>query len=311
MYQRWSNLVLHWLKVPPEPHPPVGDPASLRVFRAGKNYLRLRLLGWLIPQVFALAVIIFWGVVFFQVEEATRTGRAAQAAAPTSEPPPKEVTPTVAPNAKRSGKGARRSFRRSDWADFKETLTIFAMELPAWSFPLIWAFKVIGLLLYLVQIPFTYAVRRLDFELRWYIVTDRSLRIRTGIWNVQELTMSFANLQQVVVTQGPLQGFLGLADVRVQSAGGGSGGERARKGSEDSLHTAVFHSVENAPEVRDLILERLRKFRASGLGDPDDHHDQVPTVVPPPVAAPGAAGTLEAARELLAEARALRRSLEG
>ena len=62
---------------------------------------------------------------------------------------------------------------------------------------------------------------RLDYEQRWYVVTDRSLRLRTGVWSVREMTMSFANLQQITVTQGPLQRLLGLADVRFQSAGGG------------------------------------------------------------------------------------------
>ena len=33
---------LAWLKVPPEPTPPAGSPGSLRVFRAGRNYLRLQ-----------------------------------------------------------------------------------------------------------------------------------------------------------------------------------------------------------------------------------------------------------------------------
>ena len=77
----------------------------------------------------------------------------------------------------------------------------------------------IGVILYLIQIPITYAMARLDYELRWYIVTDRSLRIRAGLWSLQESTMSFANLQQVEVRQGPLQRLLGIADVRVQSAG--------------------------------------------------------------------------------------------
>ncbi|MCX6953550.1 MAG: PH domain-containing protein, partial [Verrucomicrobia bacterium] len=285
MYDRARRLVLHWLKVPAEPHPPAGDPASLRVFRAGKNYFRLRLLGWLIPQLLALGGIIFWTVVVIQVEDAARAGRAARAAAPAPVPVPPVVQPPSAPAtpaAKRAERGARNRNRLRDWDSFKQYLTEVAVLLPPWSFPLIWAFKIAGILLYLAQIPFTYAVRRLDFELRWYIVTDRSLRIRTGVWNVQELTMSFANLQQVVVTQGPVQGLLGLADVRVQSAGGGGGGAQgAQKHQDDSLHTAVFHSVDNAPEIRDLILDRLRKFRATGLGDPDDHRDHPAPAAPP------------------------------
>jgi len=168
------------------------------------------------------------------------------------------------------------------------------------------AFEIGGILLFLVQLPVTFAAVRLDFEMHWYIVTDRSLRIRTGLWRLQETTMSFANLQQVEVKQGPLQRLLGLADVHVQSAGGGGDHQPGQQG--DSLHTGIFHSVNNANEIRDLILERLRQFRQAGLGDPDDHgHHPAEAVTAPADLTSGDA--VAAARELLAEARALRQTV--
>lgn len=114
--------------------------------------------------------------------------------------------------------------------------------------------------------------------------------------------MSFANLQQVVVSQGPLQRFLGIADVQVRSAGGG-GGEAHRKRPEDSAHLGIFHGVENAAEIRDLILERLRRFRETGLGDPDDARTSGQAEVV-------ANDSLSAAQALIAEAHALRRTVE-
>jgi hypothetical protein len=63
--------------------------------------------------------------------------------------------------------------------------------------------------------------------------------------------------------------------------------------------------VDNAPEIRDLILERLKRLRDAGLGDPDQAQGEIEApsdTSPPPM--------LEAARELLEEARALRRSVE-
>ena len=111
-------------------------------------------------------------------------------------------------------------------------------------------------MIFVVQFLATFVAVRLEYEQHWYIVTDRSLRIRTGLFRVQESTMSFANLQQVQVSQGPLQRLLGLADVQVQSAGGG-GAEEHKPGADASLHTGIFHSVANAPEIRDLILDRL------------------------------------------------------
>ncbi len=162
------------------------------------------------------------------------------------------------------------------------------------------AFELAALGLFLLQMPFSLASSRLNYEMRWYIVTDRSLRIREGIFSVREMTLTFANVQNISIRQGPLQRLLGIADVVVQTAGGGSsradshGGEGIGAG----MHTGTLRAVDNAAQVRDLILDRLRRFRDAGLGDPDDAHAHAP--VPTAV---------DAARELLAETRALRRAL--
>ena len=122
--------------------------------------------------------------------------------------------------------------------------------------------------------------------------------------------MSFANLQQVEVSQGPLQRLLGLADVKVQSAGGS---DNPHGKPQDDLHTGHFHGVDNAHEIRDLIQDRLRRFRESGLGDPDEVGRRVPS--PPERGTesapyhPDDAEVLAAARELAAEAKALRVAL--
>ena len=163
--------------------------------------------------------------------------------------------------------------------------------------------EIVGWITLAIQIPFTWAVLKLDYEMRWYIVTDRSLRIREGVANVVEKTMTFRNIQNLSIRQGPIQRALGIADVEVRTAGGGASGpkEGKGKGPGEELHLATFRGVDNANEIREVIAERLRLYRDSGLGDPDDahaHHD-----VRPPL---GEAGAIDAARELLAEARALR-----
>ena len=144
------------------------------------------------------------------------------------------------------------------------------------------------------SLPLTYFKQRLDYEMRWYIVTDRSLRIRDGIWSVEELTMTFANIQQIRVAAGPLQYLFRLADVEVSTAGGGSGGPHSAK-----AHIAYFFGVDNAEEIRDLIVERLRLYRDSGLGDPDGRRH--------PHTDDEKAG--QAALAVLAETRALRESI--
>jgi len=160
-----------------------------------------------------------------------------------------------------------------------------------------------GVIAFVVQLPFTLIPIVLDWELRWYIVTDRSLRIREGVFKVSEMTMTFANVQEVSIHQGPLERLFGVADVRVRSAGGGAGGSSSdREREEKSGHIGYFRGVDGAPAIRDLILERLKKQRDAGIGDGE------PVAQPPvPAASAAAPELLEAARELLAEASELHR----
>jgi len=145
---------------------------------------------------------------------------------------------------------------------------------------------------WVASIPVTYFLQRLNFEMRWYIVTDRSLRIRSGVVWLREMTMTFANIQGIRVNANPIERLLGLANVEVQSAGGG--GSTAH-GKPSSGHVAEFEGVDNAAVIRDLIVERLRVYRDSGLGE-KTVEARVPLA-------------LSAAREVLQETRALRNSL--
>lgn len=122
---------------------------------------------------------------------------------------------------------------------------------------------------FLVQLPLSYAIQRLDFDLRWYILSDRSLRIREGILQLNEKTVTFANIQQISIRQNPLQRVLGISDVQVTTAGGGSGGKASGGKHRESMHEAYFRGVDNAEEIREVIRERVRQHRDSGLGDPD------------------------------------------
>jgi membrane protein YdbS with pleckstrin-like domain len=145
---------------------------------------------------------------------------------------------------------------------------------------------------FLASIPMTYLIQRLNYQMRWYIVTDRSLRIRSGVVRLQEMTMTFANVQGIRVSANPIERWLGLANVEVQSAGGG--GSLAH-GTPSSGHVAKFEGVDNAAVIRDLIVERLRVYLDLGLGEG-------------PVEA-GEPPALSAAREVLQESRALRNSM--
>lgn len=304
MFEWMRAHALKWLRVPHEPEPPFGAPGSVRAFRAGRNYYKLRLLRWGIGQIGAVVGIVFWIGFLSQIEPYVQESRMlreqakAQAAAKAATPPPASpapAEPTVSTTSEpaKKAKRPRRDPRRE-----------IAARVPTWAIYVAQIVEVLGIIAFLVQIPFTYALVRLEFEQHWYIVTDRSLRIRTGLMSMQESTMSFANIQQVEVKQGPLQRLLGLADLHVQSAGGG--GDQLEAHGE-SLHRGVFRSVDNAQDIRDLILERLRVFRQAGLGDPEDRRDEAAALAP--TVAVGNDDALAAAQAVLAEARALRTAI--
>jgi uncharacterized membrane protein YdbT with pleckstrin-like domain len=234
---KWiQSRVLAFARLPAQPHPPEGAAESVRIFHAGWNYYRLRIMTWLIISTGALGgwlvSYLFFARFVHQLPYLVQLG----------------------------------------WGGL-ELLTLAGL---------------------IASLPVTFLEQRLNFQLRWYIVTDRSLRIRSGIWSVQELTSTFANIQEIRVTAGPLQKILGLADVEIHSAGGGGGAHKDQNG-----HIARFEGVENANEIRDLMIDRLRQYRDAGLGEADGAHPLPQNVK-----------TMAAAGILLDEARALRAAVQ-
>jgi uncharacterized membrane protein YdbT with pleckstrin-like domain len=168
----------------------------------------------------------------------------------------------------------------------------FIPKLPPLARAIWFAVEAVAVGVFLASLPITYFLQRLNYEMRWYIVTDRSLRIRSGVVWLQEITMTFANIQGIRVNANPIERWLGLANVEVRSAGGGSSNGH---GQTDSGHLGKFAGVDNAEAIRDLLVERLRVYRDSGLGEKTiDTRESL---------------SLSAAREVLQETRALRNSL--
>jgi uncharacterized membrane protein YdbT with pleckstrin-like domain len=172
-----------------------------------------------------------------------------------------------------------------------------------WAFLLLLIPVVVFGLFVLLRL-FSLAVLRLDYEKRWYLVTDRSLRIREGVVTVREMTVTFANIQNISISQGPIQRLLGIADVQVDTAGGGGAAE-TKQGTRN-LHTARFRGIDNAHEVRELIQQRLRQLKDSGLGD----HEEL-ALRPATAAVATSPDLLAALREVYAEACALRQGCDG
>ena len=125
---------------------------------------------------------------------------------------------------------------------------------------LLWSAYLAGAIVMLVS-------RRLNYGLRWYIVTDRSLRIRSGIFAMSELTMTYSNVQEIRISSGPLQLLLGSADVEVQAAGGGGDGAGSVAGGASPASLVAGPAALPPPEFE--TLDRLLEIEgAEGAAGP-------------------------------------------
>lgn len=111
-------------------------------------------------------------------------------------------------------------------------------------------------------IGFALVAARVDFELRHFLVGDRSLRATEGAITRREATLSYANVQNLEVTQGPLERLFGFQNLTVTTAGADQ-----LPGTENS-HSVTLVGLSNAEEIRTLILGMLKQRKDSGLGEP-------------------------------------------
>jgi membrane protein YdbS with pleckstrin-like domain len=114
-----------------------------------------------------------------------------------------------------------------------------------------------------------YVAIHLRYDTTWYVMSDRSLRIRRGIWVIRETTITFENVQNVSVRQGPLQRWFAISDVIVETAGGGQSSQGSHGAEGVPSHLGLIEGIADATKIRDMILTHLRKSRTAGLGDED------------------------------------------
>lgn len=110
-----------------------------------------------------------------------------------------------------------------------------------------------------------YVALHLRFDTIWYVLSDRSMRIRRGIWVIHETTITFENIQNVRLSQGPIERYFGFANLTVETAGGGSA--HAEAGGASTAHHGVMTGIANAEQLRDQIMIKIQECRSAGLGD--------------------------------------------
>lgn len=264
------DRLLALLKVPERPDPPPGAGGQLETFRAERGFFHYSVLMWFPKQLAALAGLLF-SLSFFRKFDDGLAGVVE----------PKDWHRFI---DKIEGADIGLLFLRLDMKD----ILLF--------------FESLAILTWVSQLLFTGLLLKLSWELRWYMVGERSLRIRHGLWSVREQTMTIANIQNMIVRQGPLQRYFGISDLEIHTAGGGgSGSDDDTSEKKDSFHVGRLRGLKDASALRNKIRRRLQAVQS---GESEGAHEAR-------AAGDGDAGATDlggAALQLLSEARALRRA---
>lgn len=137
----------------------------------------------------------------------------------------------------------------------------------AWKFPIAGIATAIPMLV-LIVLPdvIAYVAIHLGYDTTWYVITDRSMRLRSGVWTMHEMTLTFENVQNVEIHQGPVERHFGISTLKVETAGGGVAYTPHGRVSAGN-NVGLLVGMENASEVREWVMQRVRASRTAGLGD--------------------------------------------
>lgn len=128
------------------------------------------------------------------------------------------------------------------------------------SAPVVWAVAIIPDII-------AYIALHLRWDTTWYVITDRAVRIRKGIWVIQESTITFENIQNVEIRQGPIERKFGIANLMIQTAGGAAAAAGPHGGGSATSHHGLLQGIEKPEELRAMFMARAGLSKSAGLGD--------------------------------------------
>lgn len=119
-----------------------------------------------------------------------------------------------------------------------------------------------------------YIAIHLRYDTTWYVLSSRAMRIRRGIWSIHETTITYENIQNVDIAQGPIERCYGISTLVVHTAGGGVSASSEHGHSTSGAHIGKLEGIANPKELRDQIMARAAASRNAGLGD--ERHEESP-----------------------------------
>lgn len=139
---------------------------------------------------------------------------------------------------------------------------IFAIERPHSKLFTLYVFRSI---LSGPLIVFVFPLLLFRYHTLRYRFDREGISMRWGILFRREVNLTFARIQDIHVTSGPLQRWLGLADLHVQTASGSASAEM------------VIEGLLEYEEVRDFLYQRMRGVKDPNRSPAADDAGSTPT----------------------------------
>ena len=172
---------------------------------------------------------------------------------------------------------------------------VFAIQRPH---PNLWTLYIIRAILVFPLAPILLPYFWFRYHTLRYSFDREGVKMSWGILFRREINLTYSRIQDIHLSSGFIQRWLGVADIQIQTASGSASAEMTIEG-------LVEHEM-----VRDYLYQRMR-----GLREPHAAADAGPNVAaavgsPHGTEAPGSEPAEGILREILEEVRATRRALE-
>lgn len=114
-----------------------------------------------------------------------------------------------------------------------------------WGTAILLTCMIVGIPLLPIVLPIVYLFLKRYYERLEVVLTRRDLKVRRGIWNVEEKSVPLEKITDLALYQGPLMRLFDIKGMRVETAG---------QSSQGALVSIV--GIEDVDEFRDAVLDQ-------------------------------------------------------
>lgn len=163
-----------------------------------------------------------------------------------------------------------------------------------WGTAIFLTCTVVGIALIPLVLPIVYYFTKRYYEKLEIVLTRRDLKVRRGIWNVEEKSVPLEKITDLALSQGPIMRLFDIKGMAVETAG---------QSSQGALITIV--GIDGVDAFRDAVLDQ--RDRVSDWQEDDDTGAATPTGA----AEPDTAGSMEVLGEIRDSLQRIERHLAG